>query len=379
MNICSAYFGHHDRGCWKRLVYFLNCLAEEGNKITLITSEPVGNGELSSGIRLIRVPVPFSEKSVMGIFFFTLIKMLIVMFSSILNRYERFIAFDCHNAIGFSFLSKIFNSKTILYIRGLYIHQDRFLTKLNFKKNIFFHLNRLAYRNADWVRFTSNKNMEDSLELFGVPDNEYLIVRNNILNLPKTGNYIEPDRFHNDEMHLVIGFLGQLTERKNVKFLIDLIKQIDEPNVKLLIQGRGELKHPLVRYAKELGVDEKVTFLDWSNNTDLFFNNIDVFILPSLYDDSPNSLIEAISYDKIVFSSSNGGAVEILGKNSELTFCPFNDMHKLKDEIIKITRDKAHRDLLVERVKECKSNLTFDWYSAMKESSFVFGESDGTN
>lgn len=97
---------------------------------------------------------------------------------------------------------------------------------------------------------------------------------------------------------IVIGNAGRLTEQKGQKYLIEMTKLLvaDGMNVKVLIVGEGELKDSLQKQINEAGLQERIKLLGHTNNIGAFFNSLDVFVFPSLYEGSANTLIEALQY-----------------------------------------------------------------------------------
>ena len=123
------------------------------------------------------------------------------------------------------------------------------------------------------------------------------------LNLPK--NYI------------VFGVVALLIERKGHRYLLEAISQIvqdknvDLEHMHLCIEGSGELKDELERYAVELGVQHKVSFVGQEEHVFDFINAIDLLILPSIRDeDFPNVILEAMALCKPVIATRLAGVPE---------------------------------------------------------------------
>lgn len=83
----------------------------------------------------------------------------------------------------------------------------------------------------------------------------------------------------------VIGNVGRLCPQKNQKFLIDTFSLVsDEINSKLIIIGEGELQKDLENRIKELKIEDKVLLLPSTNKIEDYYQAMDMFILPSLYE-----------------------------------------------------------------------------------------------
>lgn len=88
------------------------------------------------------------------------------------------------------------------------------------------------------------------------------------------------------ENKYVIGTVGRLTEPKNHKFLIKVFARIykENQNSILLIIGNGELKEDLKKQAKKLSIDNSVVFLGEKDNIQDYYQAMDCFALPSLWE-----------------------------------------------------------------------------------------------
>ncbi|HYJ91620.1 MAG TPA: glycosyltransferase family 4 protein, partial [Pyrinomonadaceae bacterium] len=117
---------------------------------------------------------------------------------------------------------------------------------------------------------------------------------------------------------VVVGFVGRLTEIKNISLLLRAAAVLrDEPNVKFVIIGDGNLREELVAEVKNLGIEPLVTFL--GNRTDIarIYNGLDVVALTSLNEGTPLSLIEAMAAGKPVISTAVGGVPGLVGDEIE--------------------------------------------------------------
>lgn len=97
------------------------------------------------------------------------------------------------------------------------------------------------------------------------------------------------------ENNIVIGHIGRLTEQKNTLFIIDIFREIyiKEPNSKLLIIGDGTLREKMIKRIDEYGISDGVLYLGRREDIHQFYNAMDCFLLPSLYEGLPVVGIEA--------------------------------------------------------------------------------------
>lgn len=88
------------------------------------------------------------------------------------------------------------------------------------------------------------------------------------------------------EDEFVIGNVGRLYLQKNQKFLIDVFAKYLKLNPKayLLIIGQGRLEEELIRQAETLGIRDRVLMLGFKSNVKDYYNAMDMFCLPSIYE-----------------------------------------------------------------------------------------------
>jgi glycosyltransferase involved in cell wall biosynthesis len=97
------------------------------------------------------------------------------------------------------------------------------------------------------------------------------------------------------ENKFVIGHVGRFHPAKNHEFLIDVFKELHKKNKQaiLLMCGDGELRIKIEKKVSELGLEHCVMFTGVRADIPELLQAIDVFLLPSLYEGLPVSVIEA--------------------------------------------------------------------------------------
>jgi glycosyltransferase involved in cell wall biosynthesis len=123
------------------------------------------------------------------------------------------------------------------------------------------------------------------------------------LRLLYNGVNLQQDHHHNKYYHkesneLVIGSAGRLTDQKGQAYLIDLAELLKRDGVpfRILIAGEGELRSTLSELITQKGLSQEVRLLGHVDDMTAFFNSLDLFIFPSKYEGSANTLIETIQH-----------------------------------------------------------------------------------
>ena len=128
------------------------------------------------------------------------------------------------------------------------------------------------------------------------------------------------------ESDIVVGFVGRLTEIKNIPLLLETaakykdLTDADKPRIKFVIIGDGNLRYELETRSAHLGLGDIVHFLGNREDIPALLAGTDIVALTSNNEGTPLSLIEAMAAGKPVILTAVGGVVDLLGNTVE----PFN-------------------------------------------------------
>lgn len=108
------------------------------------------------------------------------------------------------------------------------------------------------------------------------------------------------------EDKIVIGHIGRFTAQKNSVHMIEIFAAIakKEPRAVLCLIGDGELKEEMFEKIEQLGIKAQVDYLGRREDIQQFYNAMDAFLLPSLYEGLPVVGLEAESCGLPMFFST---------------------------------------------------------------------------
>ena len=125
------------------------------------------------------------------------------------------------------------------------------------------------------------------------------------------------------ENEILVGFVGRLTEIKNVSLYLQIAElyikrnKEDLPKLRFVIVGDGHLRKNLEIEAIERDIENDVHFLGNRMDVEPIYAGLDVVALTSLNEGTPLSLIEAMASSRPVISTAVGGVVDLLGEVGE--------------------------------------------------------------
>lgn len=111
-----------------------------------------------------------------------------------------------------------------------------------------------------------------------------------------------------------IGAVGRLVKQKGLRYLIEAMPAIitEHRDLKLIIAGDGPEERSLKALAERLGVSNNVFFLGHVKNPLAVISQLDVFVLPSIWEGLPYVLLEAMLLKRPIVASRIFGISEII-------------------------------------------------------------------
>ncbi|MBN1779887.1 glycosyltransferase [bacterium] len=111
---------------------------------------------------------------------------------------------------------------------------------------------------------------------------------------------------------VLIGTVARLTPQKGHEWLIRAVPEIAGafPECHFVFIGDGPLHLRLEKQAAGLNVADRVHFLGFRDNVNVLLNNLDLFVLPSLYEGLPNVVLEAMACGLPVVATAVDGTPE---------------------------------------------------------------------
>ncbi len=114
--------------------------------------------------------------------------------------------------------------------------------------------------------------------------------------------------------------VGELSRRKNHQAVIEALSKLSRKDIYYIICGQGALKEKLVKQAKELGVEKRVRFVGYQEDTVPFYHAADLFVFPSLQEGMPVALMEAMAAGLACVVSDIRGNRELIDTGGGIRF-----------------------------------------------------------
>jgi L-malate glycosyltransferase len=187
---------------------------------------------------------------------------------------------------------------------------------------------RVLLRRAYGVAVTANVMRETVMRRFGVPSRKVFWIR--------TG--VDVERFQPGDGHawrdsagirntdIVFGFVGTLRPEKNLGFLVQAFSRAAIPDAKLVLAGEGPCRAELEALIQRLGLSGSVLLSGHAAEPEVLLRALDVFVISSTTEATPNSLLEAMACGLPTVCTDVGDIREMLGTEAENSLTQSGDL-----------------------------------------------------
>jgi glycosyltransferase involved in cell wall biosynthesis len=142
---------------------------------------------------------------------------------------------------------------------------------------------------------------------------------------------------------VTFGFAARLEHLKGPLKLIEAFRIALQAHseIELRIAGDGSQRNEILNVSRSLGVAEKCQLVGVYRSLkerSQFMHGIDVFVLPSLTEGTPNAIIEAMSHAKPIIATAVGGVPDIVDSEAGILVPP-DDVNALAAAMSRLAAD----------------------------------------
>jgi glycosyltransferase involved in cell wall biosynthesis len=252
------------------------------------------------------------------------------------------------------------------------IHYLHFET--GWKKRIYLFLEQFLLRWTDAIICVANSDLELALNHNLAERGKAFVIVNGI----NSRQFRAPDKPGKRKRGskrgvTIVGTVGRLHEQKGHRYIIqaalEIVKQ-PEP-VEFHIIGDGNLRSELELQVQTLGLQNVIRFLGSRTDIAAQLAQMDLFVLPSLWEGLPFVLLEAMSAGIPIIASEVDGVSEILEDGKDALLVPPRDPHALAMAIVKLIRNNKEAKRLATNALH-KISERFDVKEMVRQTERVY-------
>ena len=248
-------------------------------------------------------------------------------------------------------MSKILNYKVIIRSNQSPNNYAKNIIKRSFMS--FF------YKKADKIIVNSNDFKNEFKKFFNLQSVSIYNLIETTSNLKKLSKKpIYNNFFSNSKKIINILSVGRLVPQKNQITILKALNLIkNKKKFKFYLIGKGSEYYNLQKFINENKLNNHIKILNFKDNIYPYYKKADVFVLSSLYEGLPNTLIEALTFGlPIISTNCKTGPKEILNKEKYGKLFKIKDHTTLSKLILKSKKQKKKKYVHDERF-EFKKNL----------------------
>jgi len=153
----------------------------------------------------------------------------------------------------------------------------------------------------------------------------------------------------------VVATIGRLSPEKGHEILLTAFKLFLQTGAyaKLVIIGDGVKRDKLLRAVSRDGLDNDVFLTGYRNDAKKFLPLFDVFVLPSLTEGTPITLLEAMAAGVPVVATAVGGVPDVLDYGAAGIIVAPNMPESIAKALVELHRSPELRQQLTRRAYEC--------------------------
>jgi glycosyltransferase involved in cell wall biosynthesis len=175
----------------------------------------------------------------------------------------------------------------------------------------------------------------------------------------------------------VVGTVGRLHRQKGQQYLIEAAAQVlrRKPDTEFRFIGEGDLLPQLEKQAEMLNIGSSVKFLGRRTDIAKQLGEMDVFVLPSLWEGFPLVLLEAMAAGVPIVSTKVNGVEEIISNKEDGILVSPKDSEELAKGILNLLdkKNKKWRNVYVSNARR-KVTSQFSIKRMVSETEKVYAQ-----
>ena len=146
--------------------------------------------------------------------------------------------------------------------------------------------------------------------------------------------------------HLVITTVARLNIQKGHQHLVEAARRVcaEFAQARFLLVGDGELREELIKRVATAGLSEKIIFAGYRQDVPEILALTDIFVLPTLFEGLPHSILEAMAAGKCVVASRVDGVGEVVVDKETGLLVEAGDAGQLADALDLLIQNRSARE-----------------------------------
>jgi glycosyltransferase involved in cell wall biosynthesis len=173
----------------------------------------------------------------------------------------------------------------------------------------------------------------------------------------------------------VLGYIGQLIERKDLSTLLRAVKYLvdDHVNLRLMIIGDGPKLNELKEESNKLSISAITDFMGFRNDAIRLLKTFDAFALPSRLEGIPRCIMESMAAGVPVVVSDIPGNRSLVTHGETGLLFPLGESRNLAEQILWLVRNPGFGKIMATQAQD-RIKLDYSNRKMAKEYSAIYNE-----
>jgi len=204
---------------------------------------------------------------------------------------------------------------------------------------IYNRLDRMALKRFSAVAAVSD-GVRDWLLNSGIREDKIKVIANGIDVEAFARGHLLPELRGAD--HKIIGVVARLDLQKGFQFLLDAVRELAAqfPRLKVVVVGEGPDRGAIEHMIEQKGLRDKVMLAGERSDMANVYASMDIFVLPSLNEGLPMTVLEAMAAAKPVIATRVGAIPKVIEDGMNGVLVNPRDAAALRDAIAGLLADE---------------------------------------
>jgi glycosyltransferase involved in cell wall biosynthesis len=251
--------------------------------------------------------------------------------------YKNFYTHYCYiSAVNAGIITRIFGGKSYYWNCAMnWLFRPRTLSKLGISLSLKLSHFLVTGGEAMKQEYAKHYNLKP----------EKIIVMPNRINLDRFQPTAGQPRADHDNVKIIL-FVHWLSKRKGADMIVPIARhllQLQVTSFKILVVGSGPYKEELLKEIQENNLDNYVEFIGFIPNKDIveYYKKADLFILPSMEEGFPMSLLEPMAMGVPYVAFDVGAVRELSPETAQRFLVKSGDVELFAHKIESLLSDEA--------------------------------------
>jgi glycosyltransferase involved in cell wall biosynthesis len=207
---------------------------------------------------------------------------------------------------------------------------------------IYNHLDRMALKKFNALAAVSDA-VAQRLLAFGVPSEKIKTIANGID--VTAFERAQPLPLLKDEGSIVVGVVARLDLQKGFEYLLRAARELCKmfPGLKIVIAGEGPDRSAIEEMIEQYGLQSSVVLAGQQSNMPAVYAAMDIFVLPSLNEGLPMTVLEAMAASKPVIATRVGAIPSVIRDGENGLLVAPKDSEGLRNAVASLLNDPERR------------------------------------